>query len=137
MSKWIYKNKVIEVPPKDTFGFVYRITIGDKFYIGSKQINFRRRTVRTKKDKLADGNNRKKYKEVFKESDWKDYNSSSKEVQALLETEQATFTILSFHKTKPEMLLTEAFLILKEFIKLNPLILNEWVSLKARNQYGK
>lgn len=137
MSKWIYKNKVIEVPPKDAFGFVYRITIGDKFYIGSKQINFRRRTVRTKKDKLADGNNRKKYKEVFKESDWKDYNSSSKAVQALLETEQATFTILSFHKTKPEMLLTEAFLILKEFIKLNPLILNEWVSIKTRNQYGK
>lgn len=136
--KWKYKNKPVTKIPEDTFGFVYMIVFNDMTnYIGSKQINFRRRKLRTKKDKAADGNNRLKYKEVFTESDWKDYKSSSKLVQSRLENETAGFCILSFHKTKADMLLHEAYLVLKSFMKRDPLILNEWVSLKARNQYGK
>jgi hypothetical protein len=138
MSKWIYKNKVLNKVPEDAFGFVYLIDFGEAgYYIGSKQIQFRRRKLRTKKDKAADGNNRLKYKEVFTESDWKDYNSSSKSVHTLLENNQAVFRIMSFHETKADMLLKEAYLILKQFINKDPLILNEWVSIKTRNQYGK
>lgn len=133
--KWIYKKKVVTKIPKDAFGFVYCIRFSDGFfYIGSKQVKFYRRKLRTKKDKKEDGNNRLKYKEVVFESDWKDYNSSSKLVQELLLSKAATFTILSFHKTKPDMLMNEAYLILKEFIKNNPLILNDWVRIRAKNK---
>ena len=83
---WIYQNRIIEAleeVPTGAIGFVYKISAksSGKFYIGKKQLFTNRRVKITNKEKLESGNNRRKFKQVVKESDWKSYCSSSKELQ--------------------------------------------------------
>jgi hypothetical protein len=137
--KWKYKNKTINSPPKDAYGFVYKIedkTTGE-FYYGSKTFWSRRNEKISKKraNELYSGKGRRKQKELkIRESDWLTYNSSSKELQRLILEKgefSFSFNILSMHNTKQELLLAEAFLIIKEFLKFNNKILNQWVSVKS------
>lgn len=76
---WIYKNRVLTRLPKDAYGFVYIIqhTPSAKFYIGKKSLEFSRKKRLTLKEKKLIENKRKRFKIETKQSDWKDYWSSS------------------------------------------------------------
>ena len=89
---WYYKGEemtsVEDFPPL-TFGFVYRVTHepSGKNYIGKKVLQFTRKTKLTKRDlALYEGEKGRKpsFKRVVKESDWKTYYGSHKEILALI-----------------------------------------------------
>ena len=89
---WLYKGKQInsiEDLPEGTFGFVYRVIHEPtgKIYIGKKVLQFNRKTKLTKRDlALYEGQSGRKpsFKRVVKESDWKTYYGSHKEILALI-----------------------------------------------------
>jgi|TARA_R110001592_G_scaffold9764_1_gene51605 hypothetical protein len=95
MTNWIYKNQeVTEMSdfPDNTYGFVYVIThlpTGKK-YIGKKILFFTRKVKLGKKDLRAfEGvvGRRPSYKLAIKESDWRTYFGSNKEMQELIKSE--------------------------------------------------
>lgn len=93
LGHWIFPH---EFNPEDWFGFVYRIIEVDtgREYIGKKQF-FSNRT-KTVKGRV----NRKHYK---KDSDWKKYTGSSKELNKAIEQngkDRYIFKIESLHKSK-------------------------------------
>lgn len=132
-------NWEITQPPKNKYGFVYKITyLKDKsFYIGSKAFYSITNPKISKKrsNELYRGKGRKPVREKkVVESNWKVYTSSSAIVKAMIEEhglKKFQFEILKTFETKQEMLLYEAYLISYEFIIRNPKILNEWVSVKS------
>ena len=83
MSKWLYSE---EFDPQDYFGFVYKITnlTNSKFYIGKKYF-YHTSNVKLGKKELAalpvTRGRKSSTKQVIKESDWKSYWGSSKELQ--------------------------------------------------------
>jgi hypothetical protein len=89
MNDWFIKSttkkyiKTLEDIPNNehVIGFVYKITNlkTGKFYIGKKNLFTDRKTAITKKEKLATGT-RKRVKRVIKESNWKTYWGSCKEL---------------------------------------------------------
>ncbi len=89
---WYYKNEAmtsVEDFPPSTFGFVYRVIHEPtgKIYIGKKVLQFNRKAKLTKRDlALYEGQSGRKpsYKRVVKESDWKTYYGSHKEILALI-----------------------------------------------------
>ena len=95
MINWTYKNQEvtnISDFPDDTYGFVYTITHlpSQKKYIGKKILYFTRKVKLGKKDlKQYEGvvGRRPSYKLAIKESDWKTYWGSNKELQELIKTE--------------------------------------------------
>jgi|TARA_R100001163_G_C5040782_1_gene178980 hypothetical protein len=95
MNNWIYQNQEVDTVsdfPDSTYGFVYKIThlpTGKK-YIGKKILFFTRKVKLTKKDLLEfEGvvGRRPAYKLAVKESDWKTYWGSNKEIVELSKTE--------------------------------------------------
>jgi hypothetical protein len=82
-NKWLYSE---EFNPQDYFGFVYRITnlTNGKFYIGKKYF-YHTSNVKLGKKELAalpvTRGRKLSTKQVIKESDWKSYWGSSKELQ--------------------------------------------------------
>lgn len=136
--KWKFRGRTLSKPPPEAFGFVYKITFNDgTFYIGSKQLNFYRKKLLTKREKKLPEFKRKKYKIVVFESDWIKYTSSSKLVQGRVTQENCLFEVIKFHQSKQTMLQHEAFLILKAFLSEDINILNEWVSIRTIKQYGR
>lgn len=109
MKNWLYKGQEIvsiEDMPKGTFGFIYEITHipSGRKYIGKKQLIHVNRVNLGKKElaKLTDRRASKK-KVVRRESNWKEYFGSSKEVALLIESEGADVffrEILTFVPTK-------------------------------------
>jgi len=89
---WYYKNEAmtsVEDFPPSTFGFVYRVIHEPtgKIYIGKKVLQFTRKAKLTKRDlALYEGEKGRKpsFKKVVKESDWKTYYGSHKEILALI-----------------------------------------------------
>ena len=89
---WYYKGEAmtsVEDFPPLTFGFVYRVIHEPtgKIYIGKKVLQFNRKAKLTKRDlALYEGQSGRKpsYKRVVKESDWKTYYGSHKEILALI-----------------------------------------------------
>ncbi len=89
---WLYKGEAmtsVEDFPLSTFGFVYRVTHepSGKIYIGKKVLQFTRKAKLTKRDlALYEGEKGRKptFKKVTKESDWKTYYGSHKEILALI-----------------------------------------------------
>jgi len=91
MSDWIIKlpsglertvKSVEDLPNyKDAIGFVYMITnkINGKFYIGRKNLYASKKTKISKREKTETGS-RNKFKQVVKESNWKYYYGSCKEL---------------------------------------------------------
>ena len=85
--------------PTTAFGFIYRIDClaTGKSYIGKK--NFWSRTRKAIKGK-------KRKQTVISESNWKEYTSSSNQVNEDIKKfgkDQFQFLILSIHKTKQEL----------------------------------
>ena len=88
---WTYNGQYItEIGdmPEDVFGFIYKITNGktDQYYIGKKQVvSVRKRNFGKKEIAALEDKRMKKYEYVTKESDWKEYRSSNKEVKSWFE----------------------------------------------------
>lgn len=102
---WTYQGKIIEEIPNEYEGFVYLITnlTNNKKYIGKKLAKFK-----TTKPPLKGKKNKRR---GFKESDWKDYWSSSDKLQEDVKTlgeENFTREILYFCKSRAEMSYIEA-----------------------------
>jgi hypothetical protein len=106
MNKWIYKG--VELTQEDVkpnyIGFIYlirQLSTG-KMYIGRKMLT-------SASTKTVNG----KKKKVRKESDWKDYWSSSPQIKAWIEeaggTQDFTKEILSFVSSKGQLAAAEEF----------------------------
>ena len=88
MNKWIYLKKEINSIndfDKDVMGFVYKVTHipSGKSYIGKKFLVHTQKRKLAKKDlKIYEGTpgRKPKYKIVSKESDWKTYYGSNKQL---------------------------------------------------------
>ena len=97
---WLHKNKVInkiEDFPKNTFGFIYKITNNEtgKFYIGKKQLMSKTNVKLGKKEKAALPTQRGRTpskKLVVKEADWQNYWSSNKPLLKELKSHKDKFT---------------------------------------------
>lgn len=117
---WFYRDKVIESiedMPKGTFGFIYEvqhIPTGRR-YIGKKVLEFNRTLPPLK------GTKRKR--KVVKESDWKTYYGSHKEIKDLIkENKQDEFRreILMYVSSKKLLTYYETkFLFIKEVLEPN------------------
>lgn len=88
--KWKYNGKYIdsvEQMPADAWGFVYMITTEDgKKYIGKKTLYSVRKRKFGKKEAAKVTDKRKKlYEMVKKESNWKKYTGSNKELNEDIE----------------------------------------------------
>jgi hypothetical protein len=114
---WQYQGKCLEVPPLEYFGFLYKITAGDKYYFGKKQFNFSKKTKLSKKARLNSDNKRKRIEYKVSESDWKDYIGSCKPLLEWIEKnsmDSIKREIISFHKTKIDLTYKEMELLVKE-----------------------
>ena len=111
---WLYNGEEItdiSQLPDDTFGFVYKIEHipSGKAYIGKKFLRHFTKKKLTKKDlQLYEGQpgRKPKYKLDVKESNWKDYWGSNKELQeAFLKEERNNFkrTIIKLAPTKKQL----------------------------------
>jgi hypothetical protein len=84
---WIYKGSSITElrdMPKGTIGFIYKITNGKtgEYYIGKKNVlSTRKRNFGKKEIALLTDKRLKTYEMITKESDWRVYRSSNKQVQ--------------------------------------------------------
>jgi hypothetical protein len=120
---WLYQNKVIESTeqmPEGTYGFIYEVThqpTGRK-YIGKKVLEFNRTLPPLK------GTKRKR--KIVKESDWKTYYGSHKEILGLIkENKQEEFTreILQYVPSKKLLTYFECkYLFIKEVLEGNDYI---------------
>lgn len=117
---WFYQDKVVESiedMPKGTFGFIYEvqhIPTGRR-YLGKKVLQFNRTLPPLK------GTKRKR--KVVKESDWKTYYGSHKEIKDLIkENKQDEFRreILMYVPSKKLLTYYETkFLFIKEVLEPN------------------
>lgn len=92
---WLYQNKeitCIEDLPSDTFGFIYKITHlpSNKSYIGKKYLflNIKKKlTIKELEEQEHKRGRKKLTKNIQKESDWKTYWGSNKELIELSKKE--------------------------------------------------
>lgn len=124
---WLYKNKKIESledMPCGTYGFIYEVNHipSGRKYIGKKQLVFIRKKQLGKKaiEALTD-KRAKKYEIIEKESDWKTYYGSHKDILKLIkEGKQEEFTreILQFVPDKKQLTYFECkYLFIKEVLE--------------------
>lgn len=88
---WNYKNKKLNDVPEGAVGFIYEIKgkpntpFDGYFYIGKKSFySTKKKKLGKKEVALITDKRLKKYTYETKESDWKTYKTSSKEVKSLL-----------------------------------------------------
>lgn len=127
---WLYEGSEFD-DPADNYGFVYRITHipTGKQYLGRKY--FTLAATRQVKGK------RKKYR---KDSGWKEYWGSSKDLLADVELygkEQFTRQILKLCKNRSQCSYYESKYILEEDALLKDTYYNKWISLKITEVHLK
>ena len=129
---WLYENKEYDETPEEYQGFVYEIeelSTGKK-YIGKK--NFWRPKILPKNSK------RTRRVRTRVESDWKKYFGSSKEVQALVESNgESNYQrrILRLCKTKGEMSYYEAKEQFVNDVLLSDDYYNEFIGCKIHSKH--
>lgn len=144
-SHWTYKNKPFNEIPKNSFGFAYIITNlkSNKKYIGRKYFYSTRRKPLTKKQKEAGRKNRKR---VTKETDWRTYTGSSKQLNNDIEKlgkENFKFEILGIGRTKGEVNYIEEAAHFKFNVLLDENYYNDtigprrYLGLKKKNEFHK
>jgi serine/threonine protein kinase len=117
---WKYKDSIIESieeMPKSSFGFIYEVThtpTGRK-YIGKKVLYFERNKklgkraleeLRLERKTKGIGGRTPMKQKIVKESDWKTYYGSHKEIITLIKDkkqEEFTREILQFVPTKKQL----------------------------------
>lgn len=123
----------VKCPPKDSLGFVYRITdkVSGEFYIGIKQM-YGIRTLPPLKNK--DGSKGKRKRKVKKESDWRKYCSSGSRAEDIKkDKDNYKFEILSFWNNKTDLKIEETKMIIENIhSNPNPLCINQIVNLRVR-----
>ena len=114
---WIYNsetiNDITEFPP-NTYGFVYQVKHipSNKIYIGKKVLFFTRKVKLGKKELEALGTvigRKPSYKLAVKESDWKTYYGSQKEIKTLLKENKTSDWERSIIKCVPSKKLLTYF----------------------------
>ena len=143
---WLHKNieiSKIEDLPQDTYGFIYEVEhlpTGKK-YIGKKVLYFER-NVKLGKKRLEELKQERKEKgiggrvptkeKVTKESDWKTYVGSQKEIKELVKQgnglKDFKRTILKCVKTKKLLTYYELYYLYKHQVLLNDNYLNDNIS---------
>lgn len=109
MTYFKYKDKEfkdISDFPESCVGFIYKISnlSNGRFYIGKKQIESRRKTKLTLKEKLLPENKRKTYKIVTKDNKWCEYTGSCKELNSDIKNgDKYTKEILHFCFNKKQL----------------------------------
>jgi hypothetical protein len=93
MNNWIYQsqpiNSIEDLPHSEVlYGFVYIITnLKDgRIYVGKKALYTTRKKALAKKDRSTD-RRKKTYARITRESDWKKYWGSCKELQEDIQTQ--------------------------------------------------
>lgn len=78
---WFYKGEPVNEVPEGYVGFIYRITnlVDGRIYVGKKKFLNKKTSVKTVT--LKNGTKKKKKVRSMVESDWREYWSSSEEVQ--------------------------------------------------------
>ena len=138
-NKWIFQGTEVDTPPEGMLGFVYRIinkTTG-QFYIGRKNV------ISTSKKPPLAGERKKQI--VTKESDWKHYWSSSKTLQADIETigkDNFQREILEWCANISVLQYVEQREIFKHNCMICEMSYNSWFEIKLRKcaallEYGK
>jgi len=114
---WIYNsetiNDITEFPPNN-YGFVYQVKHipSNKIYIGKKVLFFTRKVKLGKKELEALGTvigRKPSYKLAVKESDWKTYYGSQKEIKTLLKESKTSDWERSIIKCVPSKKLLTYF----------------------------
>lgn len=105
MAHWIYEGQPVTELPENVCGFVYEIKnlTNNKKYIGRKYTQSTTRKPLTKKQKES---GRVRRDVVKKESNWKTYTGSNKQLNEdikLLGKENSYFEILYFAETKGQI----------------------------------
>ena len=142
MVNWTYKGKEITSTEQigNPFGFVYRIDniSTGKSYYGSKQVvsirkkKFGKRKIASMLDKR-----KSKYEKIVKEMPgWKEYTSSSKQLNEDIHEKGHEFTkeILYLCKSKPELKFREAEIIMCSGFLEDEMSYNAGISIR---QVGK
>ena len=115
---WLYDGKEFKIEERDdAIGFVYELrdTENDKRYIGKKNLFSTRRLPPLK--------GQKRKRKVVKESDWKTYYGSSKNVQMLVEEsgrDRFERKILRLCNSKGEMSYWEMWYQMTNHVLLRP-----------------
>ena len=128
---WYYDGKELEEPPDDAFGCVYLIecTKNGKKYYGKKLLT-----------KAGYKQVKGKRKKIRKESDWKTYFGSSKELLSDVEImgeKQFKREILRFCKSRGECNYFESKYILESDAILNDKYYNDWLAVKVSRSHLK
>jgi hypothetical protein len=104
-NQWIYKNKIVNEIPVDMKYFVYKITeiSTGKIYIGYKGF-YTNRKKKLLKSEISTDKRKSKFKIEIKESNWKEYCSSSKILSELVLKNPNNFykEILMFCKSEKQ-----------------------------------
>lgn len=111
MKQWIYNGKLITEltdMPEGTWGIVYMITTkAGKKYVGRKQVSSVRKRKFGKKEAAlvrAQDKRKKLYEMVTKESDWKAYTGSNKDLNEDIKNgAEYTKEILHFCRDKKQL----------------------------------
>jgi len=103
---WIFKGITVGTPPNDFVGFIYLIHFEDGTkYIGKKNFfSHRKRNFGKKELALITDKRLKKYEIITKESNWRSYTSSNKDVNEKIRNgENYIKEILCFARTKKHL----------------------------------
>lgn len=128
---WYYDGKELEEPPEDAFGFVYLIEckINGKKYYGKKLLT-----------KAGYKQVKGKRKKIRKESDWKTYFGSSKELLSDVEImgeKHFKREIIRFCKSRGECNYFESKYILESDAILSDKYYNDWLAVKVSRSHLK
>lgn len=140
-NRWIYKGGILQEPPKNAFGFVYEITTKDgKKYIGQKRFFSRvnRKLSKKRQEELWSGKGRKPTKElIVRESNWKTYRSSNKDLKDLGERDFEEFKILHIVSSLNMLNIMETYYIIIRGALFKEEYLNGWAKFTLNKSIGE
>ena len=138
--KWIYKDKKVEILPENVYGFVYILHLkDDKKYIGKKNVYEEKTLPALKSGEIREGARRigkniKGKREYFdivtKESNWKEYAGSSKDINS---EDVIGKEILEFSYSKRQL----TYLEVKYQFKFNVLEDENFINKSILNKFFK
>lgn len=125
---WTYEGKCLNEIPQGYYGFVYKINLEGRMYIGKKSFYKTRKTKISKKRRTLE-NTKKRIEKVTLESDWKTYYGSNEEINEKISKNpklknSCERIILKLCKTKIDLTYWETYYLFVEEVLLNDLYYN-------------